>query len=353
MSSSLNTSRSFIARYRTWAQNNIDVAILPVLMIAVVVVFCIITAGSGRFFLSFTNLTTIASQIPILGLLSIAMMITMVTGGINLSTISTMNFTAVVMALMLTFLFPQDAPPILAALASIGIIVAGLAFSLLLGLVNGVLVAYVKVTPVLTTLGTMLFYEGLTLSITKGFVISNFPPAFLTIGTGALLGIPYTFLIFIAVAIVMSIVMSKSSFGKKLYMLGSNSVATQFSGISTSRILLKTYLTSGLLCGIAAVISVSRFNSANARGGASFLLLTVLISVLGGTDPFGGFGKISGLVFALLILQFLSSGLNLLGMSPFVAVSIWGIMLVAVIAYRFFHAQHRDLASSAAIDTAP
>jgi len=328
--------------YRSWAHDNIDVAILPVLMIAVVVTFCLITVGSGRFFLSAANLTTIASQLPILGLLSIAMMITMVTGGINLSTISTMNFSAVIMALVLINFFPQNAPPFVNALATVAIVVIGLSFSLLLGCVNGILIAYVRVTPVLATLGTMLFYEGMTLAITKGFVISDFPAPFLALGSGDLVGIPYSFLVFVVIVAIMSITMSKGAFGKKLYMIGSNSTATEFSGVSVPRTLLKTYMVSSLLCGIAAVIAVARFNSANARSGASFLLLTVLISVLGGTDPFGGFGKISGLIFALLTLQFLSSGLNLLGMSPFVAISLWGIVLIAVIAYRFFHTKRRD-----------
>lgn len=338
--------RSLVSGYREWAQDNIDVAVLPLVMLAVVVTFSSLTIGTRHFFLSSTNLSTIAFQIPILGLFSLAMMITMLTGGINLSIISTANFTAVIMALMLLHLFPTESSAVGGAFFIILTIVVGILFSLLLGLINGLLIGYVGVSPVLTTLGTMIFYEGLTLSITKGFVLSDFPAPILKIGSGTILGIPYTFLIFIAVAAIISLVLRRRPFGKQLYMIGSNSTATDFSGISTKRVLLKTYLLSSLLCGIAAVIIVARFNSANARNGASFLLLTVLISVLGGTDPFGGFGKISGLLLALFTLQFLSSGLNLLGVTPFVAVSLWGIILISVIAYRFLHTRHRDLKRS-------
>ncbi len=334
--------QSVARAYRLWAHHNIDIAVLPLMMVAVVITFSLLTAGTRHFFLSGANLSTIAFQIPILGLLSLAMMITMLTGGINLATISTANFTAVIMALILTHLFPEDPSSISAFLLVLLTIIAGLAFSLLLGLINGMLIAYIGVSPVLATLGTMIFYEGLTLAITKGFVLSNFPAQFLIIGIGTIFNIPYTLLVFILVVAILSIVLRRRPFGKQLYMVGSNETATHFSGISIKKVLLKTYLLSGLLCGVAAVILVARFNSANARTGASFLLLTVLISVLGGTDPFGGFGKISGLVLALLTLQFLSSGLNLLGVTPFVAISLWGIILIGAIVYRFFRAKQRE-----------
>jgi simple sugar transport system permease protein len=94
---------------------------------------------------------------------------------------------------------------------------------------------------------------------------------------------------------------------------------------------VKTYLLSGFLSGIASIIMTSRFNSANAGYGASYLLVTVLIAVLGGVDPSGGFGKVAGLVMALIILQFISSGLNLIGVTAFITISLWGTILILVI----------------------
>ena len=114
-------------------------------------------------------------------------------------------------------------------------------------------------------------------------------------------------------------------------MIGSNIKATDFSGIEVKKVLVKVYILSGILCGIAALIMISRFNSARAGYGSSYLLVTVLASVLGGINPDGGFGKVAGLVIALVVLQVISSGLNLLGMSAHLAIALWGGILIFVI----------------------
>jgi len=112
-------------------------------------------------------------------------------------------------------------------------------------------------------------------------------------------------------------------------MLGSNPDATRYSGVRTRRVTMKIYLLSSLLAGVAAVVMMSRFNSANASYAESYLLVTILAAVLGGIDPFGGFGKVGGLVLALIILQVISSAFNLLGLSQFVTIAIWGALLIA------------------------
>src|SRR5215207_10784532 len=112
-------------------------------------------------------------------------------------------------------------------------------------------------------------------------------------------------------------------------MIGSNERASRFSGVDTKRVLLKVYVVSSLLAAVAALVMMARFNSANAAYGESYLLVTILAAVLGGTDPFGGFGKVGGLVLALIILQVISSAFNLLGFSQFLTIAIWGALLIA------------------------
>jgi simple sugar transport system permease protein len=133
-----------------------------------------------------------------------------------------------------------------------------------------------------------------------------------------------------------AVILGYTPFGVRLYMVGSNVTASTFSCIPIKTVIVQTYVVSGLLSGLAGIVMISRFNSANVGYGSSYLLLTILISVLGGVSPSGGFGKVVGVVLALLILQFLSSGLNLLGMSAFITVAFWGITLILVIAYRHF-----------------
>ena len=115
-------------------------------------------------------------------------------------------------------------------------------------------------------------------------------------------------------------------------MIGSNERATRFSGVDTRKTVLKVYVLSSLLAAVAALVMLARFNSANASYGESYLLITILAAVLGGIDPFGGFGKVGGLLMALVILQVISSAFNLLNFSPFLTVAIWGALIIAVAA---------------------
>jgi ribose/xylose/arabinose/galactoside ABC-type transport system permease subunit len=126
-------------------------------------------------------------------------------------------------------------------------------------------------------------------------------------------------------------VLRRTPFGVAIYMMGSNEKATLYSGISIRKTTLKIYCLSGFLCGVAALIMISRFNSAKAGYASSYLLVTILAAVLGGVDPFGGFGKIIGLVLSLLILQVISSGLNLLGMSAHLTIALWGGILILIL----------------------
>lgn len=327
---------NLVERWRGWSAKNTDIVVLPFLLVFVVVLMTILTGGE---FLTLGNFDSVAAQIPELGLLSLAMMIVMLTAGINLSIISSANFTGVLMALIMTRFIPEGASQGHAVLIILLAMVVGIVFSALLGLVNGLLVAYVEVPAVLTTLGTMILFEGLTLAITKGFVISGLPEIYLAAGGASLLGVPVPLIILILVTISMGTLFSRTPFGKQLYMLGSNMKATEYSAVDVRKVLIKVYVISAVLTGLAAMIMLVRFNSANARQGSSLLLLTVLICMLGGTDPFGGFGKVLGLFLALITLQLITSGLNLLGYSSFVTVALWGILLIMVMAYRHYQGQ--------------
>lgn len=313
-------------------ENNSDIAILPIGFIVVTLIMVILSSGK---FLNPNNISSIAFQLPELGLFTMAIMISMVTGGIDLSIISIANLSGVIMALCFKkFLeLSNQSPGMLFFYISL-VLIIGLFVSIILGLANGIFIAYIEVSPILTTLGTMILYEGLTLSITKGFVISGFPQKFLDIGSGSTLGIPNPFLIFIGCALILHIIFKYRPLGKYFFMIGSNREATEYSGINTKVILLKAYVLSGLFAGVAAIIMLSRFNSANARYGTSYLLISALLSIMGGTDPDGGTGKVIGIVMAVIVLQVIASGLNLLGISSFVSVALWGLLLILVMFYR-------------------
>ncbi len=302
---------------------------LLLILVALAVGFELVLPGNK--FLNPSNFQSMAFQVPELGILAIGMMITMLSGGINLSIIATANMAAITIAVILTRFIAEDATGIGPVLIMLIAVVAGLSVAVLIGLLNGLIIAYIRVSPILATLGTMTLIEGLNVALTRGDVISGFPAPILFIGNGAIVGIPMPMLIFAACAGIVAVVLNRSSFGVSIYMLGSNEKATLFSGIATKAVQVKIYMLSGVLSGIAAIIMLSRFNSANASYASSYLLVTILASVLGGVNPDGGFGKILGLVLALIVLQIISSGLNLLGFSTHLTIALWGAILILVI----------------------
>ena len=258
------------------------------------------------------------------------MMVALLSGGLDLSIIATANLVALTVAFIFSFV-PVE-PGVAWALWQLLALAAGLALALVIGAVNGVIIAYLGVSPIMATLGAMMLIKGISIGVTRGGILSGFPAPILFIGNGTIFGIPVVMLIFVAAAFVMSIVLRSTRFGQTLNMLGSNEAATRYSGIDTRRTIVSTYMISSLLAAIAGVVMMSRFNSANASYGESYLLVTILAAVLGGVSPAGGFGKMGGLVLALIILQLISTCFNLLDISQFLTLAIWGGILIAVAA---------------------
>ena len=314
--------------YRKFSES----VILVFVMVGALLLMWIVNGGD---FFQSANFQSMAFQLPELGILSLAMMVTMLTAGINLSIIASANISGIIAAIILTQLIKPETAGLSEALIILLAILAGLSVAALIGLLNGLLIAIVGVSPILATLGTMILMNGFAIVLTKGYVISGFPEPVRFIGNGLVLGIPTPIIIFGICAAAMALVLNRTPTGVSIYMIGSNPIATFFSGVNTRTVLIRTYLLSGLYAGIAAIIMISRFNSAKADYGESYLLMTVLASVLGGVSAAGGFGRVSGLVIALVILQIVSSGLNLMRVNNFLTIAIWGMILILVMVVKY------------------
>jgi simple sugar transport system permease protein len=299
---------------------------LLILIVVFAVVSILLATVTGGRLIEPRSIEAMAFQMPLLGMLTLAQMLPMLTGGIDLAIISTANFAGIAAALIMTRVAAWYAVP--AAVA------AALTAALAVGTFNGFVIAVVGVSPIIATLATGIMVKGIALAVTRGYVTAGFPAAFLFLGGGSLAGIPMPFVVFAAGAALVAIVLTRTPFGVSEYMLGSNPTATRFSGINTRAMVFWTYVISGLLSGVAGLILIARFNAAQADYGSSFLLLTVLISVLGGIDPAGGAGTVLGLVIAVAILQVVATGFNLVGLSQHLANALWGIILILVIVFR-------------------
>ncbi|MCW6509192.1 ABC transporter permease [Lichenifustis flavocetrariae] len=303
-----------------------DVLGLLALLLVVIVVFGATAPG----FLSATTFTSVAFQLPELGLLSLAMLMPIISGGFNLAITFTANLSGLAMAYVLQSHGGVD--------AGVGFFVLGvlaaLATGALVGWLMGTIIAYTGAHPILVSLSTMIFVRGLGEFLTRGGDISGVPGYVQAIGQGTVFGIPLPLLVFAAAVLLWTIVLSRTRLGFATRMIGSNIEATRYSGVPTRRSLTLIYTLSGVMCAIAGIVMLARFNSVRVGHGESYLLITVLACFLGRVDPFGGFGRVLPVAIALVILQVIASGLNLLGANQHLSTALWGGFLLLIMVTR-------------------
>jgi simple sugar transport system permease protein len=302
------------------------------LFIIMVSIFVIMSIARPDRFPTLQNFSSMSFQLSEIGILTIAVTLAMLTGGIDLSINAVANLSAILAAIVLTRLIPAEPSSaqiyqfILLALA------VSIVTGILCGLLNGLLIAHVGITPILATLGTLTLFTGFAVVITKGTAVYGVPDQFLYLGNGSYLGIPVPLIIFAILALIVEIILSRTGFGFKIYMIGSNPTASRFSGLNNRSILVRTYVLSGLLSALAGIVILARTNSSNPDYGGSYVLQAILTAVLGGISVSGGFGKVSGLILAIISLQFLSTGLNMLlfqySGANFFKEFAWGLLLI-------------------------
>jgi simple sugar transport system permease protein len=282
-------------------------------------------------FLSRATFGSVAFQLPELGLLTLAMLLPILTGGLNLAITFTANMAGLTLAWVLQSQGGVD--------AGIGAFVLGsvlaIAVGALSGLIMGLVIAYTKAHPILVSLSMMIFLRGLGEFLTRGGDVSGIPGFLAPIGYGSIIGIPVPLLIFIACVLIWHVLLTRMKLGFNTYMIGSNIEATRYSGINTRKVQVLVYTLSGAMCAVAGIIMLARFNSVRVGHGESYLLITVLACFLGGVNPFGGFGRVIPVFVALVVLQLLSSGLNLMGANQHLATAVWGILMITVMVLRW------------------
>jgi simple sugar transport system permease protein len=335
-----------IAKRPRWQRitgNDNPILRLLVIAILIFIAFSIVLPDK---FPTVRNLQSMAVQFPEYGILALAIMVTMITGGIDLSIVSTANLAAIVVAMTLLQMSGGDPNAAPTAPAIVAAIVVALIVGSLCGIFNGFLIARIGIPPILATLGTLSLYQGFSYVITGGPAILTTQLEFL--GGGSVVGIPLPVILFAILAVIFAVILTRTTFGFQVYMYGTNARAALFSGISSHSVLIRTYWLAGATAAIAGIVFLSRTNSAKADYGESFVLLTVLISILGGVSYNGGFGTISGVVLAVLCLQFLSTGLNMLTLelsgssgSQFFRQFAWGALLLLVMVVNYYSEQRR------------
>jgi simple sugar transport system permease protein len=307
-------------------------------------VFILMGALKPKLFLQSGNFISMATQFPEYGIMAIGVSLTMIAGGIDLAVVSTANLSAIIAAKYLLAAVPQGTPPEQTAGVVIIAVLLACCVGTAAGAFNGFLIVKLRIPAILATLGTQQLFTGLAIVITSGRPLSRLPILYSQIGNTELFGfLPVPFIVYTLVAISIGIILGKTSFGLNLYLVGTNPKAALYAGIENKNILLRTYMISGLLSSAAGLIMMARANSAKADYGAAYTLQCVLIAVLGGVDPNGGFGTIRGITLAVLILQFLSSGLNMFEhLSNFYRDVIWGGVLILALIFNWIIARRNN-----------
>ena len=276
-------------------------------------------------FLSVDNFEDILLNISILAIVALAQTMVIITHGIDLSVSSMIGL----VGMMVAFVVKQN--PEMPVMFSVFL---GMALGSVLGMFNGLIITFGKVPPIIATLGTLSIYRGLVFFYSQGTWINSFelPANFKQLSKGTPLGLPNMVIIALLVAIIVYYFLNYTRTGRDIYAVGSNPDAAQFAGIRKQRITFLVYLISGLLSGLAAVLWVSRFESAQTNTALGFELQTVAASVVGGVSISGGVGTVTGVLLGALLLGIIQNSLTLVRISPFWQLAAQGLLiLIAVI----------------------
>ncbi|MBS6363077.1 ABC transporter permease [Burkholderia sp.] len=304
--------------HRTRMQSLLRTAgMLPVLLL-LCVGFGFLTDG----FLTLQNLSIVTQQASINIVLAAGMTFVILTGGIDLS-VGSVLAAAAVAALLASNIPNWGWLGIPAALA------VGLGF----GVINGGLIALLRLPPFIVTLGGMTIWRGLTLVINDGAPIAGFDQGYRWWGRGELLGISIPIWIFAIVALGGYLALHKTRWGRFVYAIGGNPEAARLAGVNVKRVLVSVYVLIGCLAGLAGFILSARLGSAEAVAGISFELRVIASVVIGGTSLMGGYGRIGGTIIGSIIMGILINGLVLMNVSAYYQQIITGLIIVLAVAF--------------------
>ncbi len=276
-------------------------------------------------FVSVTNIERIVNDTSILIMVSIGQFFVILTGGIDLSVASMIGLSGMSAAMI-----NQYNPGMPAGF----VLIIGMLIGMVLGMINGAAVAYGKVPPIITTLGTMSIYRGMTFVISRGQWVTahEMTESYMNLPHGNFLGISNLIWWGIVVSVIMFYFSKYTKRGREIYAIGGNKVAAKFVGVEEKKIHMTIFTLSGILSGIAGVMWTSRFAAAVNETAAGFELQTVAACVIGGVSIAGGSGAVVGVVLGALFLGIINNALPVINLSPFYQMFIQGaIVLVAML----------------------
>jgi len=289
------------------------------------IVLIIIISIRSPYFLTIGNIRDILMDSVILAIAAIGQMLVILTANIDISVSAIIAFNGFVISLINSQFLGMN--PILAII--MGIVIGGV-----LGLINGIIIAKGRVPAIITTLGTMSIYRGITFIISRGQWIGahEMSDSFKAISSSTFLKVPSLFYYLMLIIVIFYYILNFTHFGRKIYMVGSNNDVANMLGINSHRVTIMVFTISGLLYGLCGVLWASRYASAQSDSAKGFEFTIIGACVIGGISIFGGIGKLRGVLLGAILMGILANALPLLRVNPFWKQAIQGlVILIAVI----------------------
>jgi ribose transport system permease protein len=289
------------------------------ILIALIVI-CAFFSIASPYFLNIKNILNFTMNMAILGIMAAGLFVAMVIGEIDVSQYSILALSTAIMVILIR----RGMNSGLAIVIAIGV-------SLLCGIVNGTLVAFLRINPIITTLGSMMVYRGIAFNITEAKAMGVTGTFFSAVGSGRMLGIPVSVYIMAAVYILVHVMLTYTAHGKRVYAVGGNPEASYISGIDVKNVRFWGLVISGATAGIAGLIFVSQVGATVPTAGQAGLMDVVTAVILGGISLSGGKGRIVGTLIGVLILAVLQNGMVLLSVQSYYQLIVKGcVILLAV-----------------------
>jgi ribose transport system permease protein len=271
-------------------------------------------------FMTYANITAVMTRMSELGMLAIAETIVLISGGFDISIGAVMALSGAVLGTL----------HIMGVPFYLSIIIA-LASGIAVGFLNAVLVVNLRLTPFIVTLATMAIVRSVVYALLKGNVLTELPEAFLNLYYVYVFKFPLLFVILVATAVIMAIMLKKTILGRRIYAIGGNEKTAFVSGVYVKRIRYLVYCLSGFICALAGLLFTARIRAVIPDAGLNAPLEVITAVLIGGTTIYGGKGSILGSLLGILAMYLLLNGFSLLGLNPFWEVIILGVILIVVI----------------------
>ncbi|RWL17935.1 MAG: ABC transporter permease [Mesorhizobium sp.] len=309
--------------------NSRTTSVRNISLLSILVLSCLVVNSINPNFLTIGNIAVIGLQMSFIGIAAVGTTLLMVGGQLDLSIGSIFGLASISAALLAKVIAPE-----LALLSGIGL-------GAFLGLCNGLVVWRIRTSPLIVTLGALTFIRGLVMIVSGNKTVAGLPETFSAYGQFRLFGLPSPLLILAAVAIIVGIILSRTTIGLRIQAYGDNREAAELAGVNSTRLMLGLFTFNGLMAGLAGVLAASRLGGAAPNLGVGFELDVITAVILGGVGLSGGEGRIFGVMLAVAVVGVVQAGIVAVGLDPDIGrLCTGGALILAVAVDQFGKERH-------------